>query len=70
MQLDDLQHEIEELAELAVGAGLKGDDEYEENADAIVSGWLARNKFEVTEDNVYEVRNDFDYYTNRYMTEQ
>ena len=64
MDLHNKQAAIDELAQKAVIAGLRDDADYEERANTIISGWLWTQHTEATEDNIYAVREDFDYYVN------
>jgi hypothetical protein len=67
MQLHLLQHSIAQLAQQAVAEGLADNEHYEQQANAVISTWLAQNNFTVTEDNIYAVREDFDYYSNMHI---
>lgn len=69
MDLRNKQEAINKLAQQAVIAGLRDDAEYEERANTIISGWLWTQHVEATEDNIYLVRADFDYYTNACLEE-
>jgi hypothetical protein len=55
---------IDQLAQRAVIAGLRDNPEYEERANTIIEGWLWTQRIEATEDNIYTVREQFDYYVN------
>jgi hypothetical protein len=55
-----LQHAI---AKLAQNAALTDDDTYETKANAIITQFLQEHNIAVSEDNIYTVRLDFDYYS-------